>query len=177
MIGTPLAGKEAGEGGMCLELGTAREPLRAGGWTRAGEENGAELVEAAILLPVLLMLLIGIVGFGMAYNVYQTITHAAREGGRFAVPPTCATCGNSIPSDDEIRAVIHAALSAAALDPSQVNPNPIPILRNQLLNPGSTPEERGVVIAFRYPFQFLVPFTSVHLTTLSIPTQVQMREE
>jgi uncharacterized iron-regulated membrane protein len=134
-------------------------------------------VEAAILIPVLLMLLIGIVWFGLAYDVYQTITHAAREGARFAVAPTCATCGNAMPSDDEVRAVINTALSAASLDPTQVNPNPIPILRNQLLNPGSLPQETGVVIGFSYPFQFVLPFTSVHFTTISIPTQVQMREE
>lgn len=163
---------------MCSQLRTQVVPKCTLLRTRVKEEKGAEMVEAALILPLVLMLLIGTVWVGLAFNVYQAITHAAREGARFAVAPTCATCGNIVPTDDEIRAVINNSLSAAGVDPASTNPNPIPVLRDQLLtNPGNNPEERGVVIAFRYPFQLVIPFTAVHLTTVNIPTQVQMREE
>lgn len=46
--------------------------------------EGASSVEFAILLPILVMLLVGIIQFGMAYSNYVSITHAAREGARLA---------------------------------------------------------------------------------------------
>lgn len=45
-------------------------------------ERGAVAVEFAILLPLLLMLVLGIVEFSRAFNVQVTITNAAREGVR-----------------------------------------------------------------------------------------------
>jgi Flp pilus assembly pilin Flp len=48
-------------------------------------ENGANAAEFAIILPILVVLVFGIFQFGLAYNNYITITHAAREGARKAV--------------------------------------------------------------------------------------------
>ncbi|MBM6622425.1 pilus assembly protein [Micrococcaceae bacterium RIT802] len=45
-------------------------------------ERGAAAVEFAIVLPVLLLLLMGIIEFGHAYNAQLTVTQAAREGVR-----------------------------------------------------------------------------------------------
>jgi hypothetical protein len=114
-------------------------------------EVGTELFEAAVTLPILLTLLLGIISMGRAYNIYQTITLAAREGARYAISPTCATCGstpsacggggddsgfgkNSFPDDSAVTCVINNALQAAALDPNSVNPK-ISIQRQQVLNP------------------------------------------
>ena len=47
-------------------------------------EKGASAVEFALILPILIMLVFGIFQFGIAYNNYITITHAAREGARLA---------------------------------------------------------------------------------------------
>lgn len=47
-----------------------------------GSERGAVAVEFAILTPVLIMLLLGIMEFGRAYNVQITLANAAREGVR-----------------------------------------------------------------------------------------------
>jgi len=47
-------------------------------------EKGASAVEFALILPILIMLVFGIVEFGIAFNNYITITHAAREGARIA---------------------------------------------------------------------------------------------
>ena len=41
-------------------------------------QTGAELVEMAFVLPILLMLLLGIFYFARAYNIYETMTRAAR---------------------------------------------------------------------------------------------------
>lgn len=47
-----------------------------------GSERGAVAVEFALLAPVLIMLLLGIMEFGRAYNAQVTLTNAAREGVR-----------------------------------------------------------------------------------------------
>jgi Flp pilus assembly protein TadG len=49
---------------------------------RTRDERGAVMVEFAIILPVLLLLLVGIVEFGRAYNTQVSIQAAAREGAR-----------------------------------------------------------------------------------------------
>jgi Flp pilus assembly protein TadG len=45
-------------------------------------ERGAAAVEFAILLPLLLMLVLGSIEFGRAYNAQITLTNAARDGVR-----------------------------------------------------------------------------------------------
>ncbi len=50
---------------------------------RRGEE-GAVLLEFAIVFPLLAMILLAIVSGGTAYNQKLQITHATREGARFA---------------------------------------------------------------------------------------------
>jgi Flp pilus assembly protein TadG len=49
-------------------------------WKRS--EDGAAAVEFALLVPVLLLLLFGIIDFARAFNAQVTVTHAAREGVR-----------------------------------------------------------------------------------------------
>ena len=46
-------------------------------------DRGAALIEMALVLPLLLMLLFGIVSTGVAYNHQLSLTHAAREAGRW----------------------------------------------------------------------------------------------
>ena len=45
-------------------------------------ERGAVAVEFALLAPILVMLLLGIMEFGRAYNAQVTLSSAAREGVR-----------------------------------------------------------------------------------------------
>lgn len=50
-------------------------------------EKGAALLEAAITIPILLLIAVGIFEFGRAYQTWQVLTNAAREGARVAVLP------------------------------------------------------------------------------------------
>ena len=54
--------------------------------TRSGQptngERGAALVEFAIILPILLTLVFGIIEFGRGYNVKVEVTGGVREGAR-----------------------------------------------------------------------------------------------
>jgi TadE-like protein len=85
--------------------------------------TGSEIAEAALVLPLAFMILLGIYWFGRAFNVYATINHAAREGARFAVQSTCASCGNAAPTTtvagiNSIGAAVGQAMQASGLDPT-----------------------------------------------------------
>ena len=47
-------------------------------------EAGAELVELAIVFPILFLLLLGIVDFAFLFQRWQVVTNATREGARLA---------------------------------------------------------------------------------------------
>jgi Flp pilus assembly protein TadG len=47
-------------------------------------ESGAALIEFALVLPILLLLLLGIVDFAKAFNYSNDTTHLANEGARWA---------------------------------------------------------------------------------------------
>ena len=49
---------------------------------RTREERGAALVEFALVLPLLMAILMGILDYGYVYYVRLTMTNAAREGAR-----------------------------------------------------------------------------------------------
>lgn len=49
------------------------------------KETGAVAVEFALILPLLLVLLFGIVEFGLLLYNQQVITNASREGARFGI--------------------------------------------------------------------------------------------
>ena len=46
--------------------------------------EGAQLLEFALVLPILLVFSVGIMDFGQAYNLKQKLNNASREGARFA---------------------------------------------------------------------------------------------
>ena len=52
-------------------------------WSR--QQDGAAAVEFALLLPLLVVLLFGIIQFGLAFNTRIQATNAAREAARAAV--------------------------------------------------------------------------------------------
>ena len=54
---------------------------------RIRSERGAALIEMAMTLPLLLLITMGAVEFGRAYQHWQVLTNAAREGARMAVLP------------------------------------------------------------------------------------------
>src|SRR6267378_1071707 len=69
---------------------------------KLGSTDGAEIAEAALVLPLVFMLLLGIVWFGRAFNIYSTITQAAQQGAIIAARDPCATCGNDPPTKQEV---------------------------------------------------------------------------
>jgi hypothetical protein len=112
---------------------------------RLRERTGSEIAEAAVILPMLFMVLLSIYWFGRAFSIHSTINHAAREASRMAASPACANCvaacswpGSSLPCDSQVTDVVDQTLTAAHLDIKQAQPftlSPIP-----LPCPGVAPE-------------------------------------
>jgi hypothetical protein len=51
---------------------------------RAREQRGAIAVEFAIIVPILMLLVLGILEFGFGYHAWDVTQNAAREGARLA---------------------------------------------------------------------------------------------
>lgn len=49
----------------------------------AKRQEGQSIIEFALVLPLLLILLLGIVEFGFIFNTHVTLVHSAREGARY----------------------------------------------------------------------------------------------
>lgn len=87
---------------------------------RARGRRGQGLVEFAITAPVLLLMILGLIDFARAWNTFQVITDAAREGAR-----ECAI-NNGRTWDDVEMNVIVAALANAKLNLAAVTITPVP---------------------------------------------------
>jgi hypothetical protein len=72
--------------------------------SRRGQQSQA-LIEFALVSPVLLLLLFGIVDIGRAVFYYDTLNHAAREGARTAV-----RASNQLPDNDDVLATVTAQM-------------------------------------------------------------------
>src|SRR5438270_12573056 len=82
---------------------------------RLRSESGAELIEFALTLPLLLLLVLGIIEFGLMLQQYEVVTNAAREGARIRVLPTYSK------QDSEDR--VNQYLDASGLQSSLATPN------------------------------------------------------
>jgi Flp pilus assembly protein TadG len=91
--------------------------MRAGaGRARLRSERGQALAEFALVLPLILLFIAGIVEMGRAWNIKQAVTDAAREGARYAVvqDPT-------ITSTDDVKAKVEERLALASIESSTID--------------------------------------------------------
>ena len=56
-------------------------------------ERGAELLEFALVLPLLLLLVLGAIEFGRAYFTYNILAKATRDGARYAATSEVSSTG------------------------------------------------------------------------------------
>jgi Flp pilus assembly protein TadG len=109
-------------------------------------ERGAAAVEFALILPVLLLILLGIIEFGRVYNAQMQLTAAARDGAR-------VMSINSAPSTAAADARAATIASAGALNPA---------VADSQINIAVSPSSTGVcmpgalaTVTVTYPMQFL----------------------
>ena len=71
-------------------------------------QRSQALIEFALVSPVLLLLLFGIVDIGRAVFYFDTVSHAAREGARVAV-----RAGNPLPTNADILSTVSSQIIGA----------------------------------------------------------------
>jgi Flp pilus assembly protein TadG len=74
---------------------------------RRGQRSQA-LIEFALVSPVLLLLLFGIIDIGRAVFYYDTVSHAAREGARVAV-----RASNPLPTNTDVLNMVTSQIIGA----------------------------------------------------------------
>ena len=78
------------------------------------EEKGQSMAEFAIVLPILVVFLFGVIQFGILFNNYVTLTDAVRAGAR-----TAAVSRQDSDPTGEAQSMVRS--SAANLDQSNLN--------------------------------------------------------
>ncbi|MDW7650964.1 MAG: TadE/TadG family type IV pilus assembly protein [Bacillota bacterium] len=126
-------------------------------WIR--NQKGQALVESALVLPIILLLLLGMVELGRVSNAYLAVMHAARHGARYgAVGAT----------NDEI--ISRVLSSAAHLDSTNLT---------VLINPESGRQSgQDIKVTVTYPITMLTPLTgSIFTEPITVRSDITMLVE
>jgi Flp pilus assembly protein TadG len=124
------------------------------------DERGQSLVETALILPVLLLLLVGILDFGRIMYSYAHLHMAAQETVRM---------GGLGKNDTEITSFAKDYVQLNEVDQLKIN-----------ISPGDSSRDAGdyVTVKLEYPFQFFTPFvSSLFSSSLSIKAESTIRVE
>lgn len=122
--------------------------------TGAGDD-GQAAVELALVLPLLVLLLLGMVQVGLVVRDQVLLTHAAREAAReAAVDPAPA-------------GVRRAALSAAPLEPGRLS----------VVMAAVEPEVTRVGVQLSYRFSTDLPLVGALLPDVHLEARASMRKE
>jgi len=131
-------------------------------------QSGASAVEFAIVLPILVMLVFGIIEFSVAFYDKAMIANASREGARagivFRVPPV---------TDDEITNVVNTHLGSSLITfggPTTANTT---VTRNGY-NPG---DELKVSVNYTYTFLLVPSFVTSLSGGINLVAETIMRME
>jgi Flp pilus assembly protein TadG len=103
--------------------------------------RGAALLETAVTLPIILMICVGVVEFGRAYQTWQVLTNAAREGARVATVRGT--------SDLDVESAVRSFMAAEQLGDAGTAPVAI---KRQVAFGSKTATE----VTIQYPFSFIL---------------------
>lgn len=124
------------------------------------DERGQSMVETALILPVLLLLLVGILDFGRIMYSYAHLHMAAQETVRV---------GGLGRNDTEITSFAKDYVQLKEVDQLKIN-----------ISPGDSSRDAGdyVTVKLEYPFHFITPFvSSLFPSSLSIKAESTIRVE
>ena len=113
-------------------------------------DRGATAVEFALLLPVLLLLLFGIIDFGRALNAQITLTQAVREGARLA----SFGQGNAATMSQANATVVSRTQAAA----TGLSPVTVTVTTSCPVNAGAGVD---AVVNVSYAFSFVTPVGAI----------------
>lgn len=103
-------------------------------------EHGQAAVEFALVVPVLLLLLLGIIQGGIVFHNYLTVTDAARAAARQAI-------------EARVSGVTQADVQQAAWDAApDLNHSKMPVTFTDHDSPGFTQGGTQIVVTVTYPY-------------------------
>ena len=165
----------------------------------AVETDATEIAEAAAVLPLMFMMLLGIFWFGQAFSIYGAITRAAQEGARAGAAPYYTTCSGSNSPTTNVTNAVNNVLNAARLDPSLIRssvptvnacpptatisgtcpPNAVCVRYPIQLSTTAlgTTSVCGILVTLQYPFRFWLPFTSLNKQLIYLTATARVRLE
>jgi Flp pilus assembly protein TadG len=131
------------------------------------DERGVAVVEFALVAPLLLVLIFGIIDLGRAYSTLNQLAASAREGARLAAVLPNPSSGTS---EAQIRQTVKQ-FSLRQLGGPPVRDDQIAVTLDKTLG--------TVTVAIRaYPFQLVTPLVGVvGLRTIPITRQATFRWE
>jgi Flp pilus assembly protein TadG len=142
---------------------------------RLKSERGTALLETAVTLPLVLLASVAMFEFGRAYQTWQVLTNAAREGARIAVLPGT--------TDTDIDTRVKAYLSSGQLPNAATATVAIDRTKTVSIGLGTAPATQVTV---NYPFSFMVLNPVAKLVTknstlggssMTMSTSAEMRNE
>ena len=143
------------------------------------KKGGQALVEMALILPIIVSILMGIIQFGLIFNQYMVISRAAREGARVA--GTGGTDSATLTAIDTILMSIDSEMkqSPTANPPVVVSPPKSTTTKTTItISPsGSRTSGSDVTITVVYRADIIIPIAPLIPNPLPIRAVSVMRVE
>ena len=128
-------------------------------------ERGAALVELAIVLPLLLLILVGIIEFGLLFYNQQVLTNSSREGARAGI-------AHLSESDIKDIAVKYCNDRLITFDTLQnLTPDDVDVLGEL------TDYPENLTVTVSYDYSFLIPELLGLGTSMQLSTETVMNME
>ena len=151
---------------------------------KLASERGAEVIEFAVVLPVLLLVVFGIVDFGFMFQRYVVVTNAAVEGARVASLPGYED------TDAQDRALEYGrqggipglATTGAPCRATASEPNQMCAYVGDVELPGSSPSTtwpaKQVTVTYIYNYSYIGPIAQLFgggFSSVTLKAQSTMR--
>ena len=144
---------------------------------------GQAMAEMAVVLPVLLLLLVGIIEMASAWRTFQVVTNAVREGARVALLPTADL--------DQVRLRVQRSLEAGGVPYDEENllaecrEDDGTLRAEEVCGPNATGTEAVIRYEAPYTFRLLQPIArlacrgdcNTTFGTITISSTSTMRNE
>ena len=141
--------------------------MMAGKCTRGRwSERGQALAEFALVLPLVLLFIGGIVELGRGWNIKQVVTDAAREGARYTVVKDATVDSN------DVKAKIMERLALGSIETATIS-----------IEPGADWRKTGLPMTVTVATQFQMGLMGTLLgwagapSVITISTEATMRNE
>ncbi|MFN8025856.1 MAG: TadE family protein [Acidimicrobiia bacterium] len=149
---------------------------------RARGERGAALVEMAIILPIFVILIFGLLEFGITYNSYISLRQGTREAarqaavGNFGSTTSCSLTGLSGAPSTDMQKLMCLAKSQAGLSYSSTR---VKVLsgNSDFSSAGTFTKGDSIIVCTEYPVDSAAKFISPLLGGAVLKTKTAMRIE